>query len=242
LNSALDTAALFLKPGQKVLSVRGRAVQGSEAAVPENATPYTFPLALLINGKSASAAEIVAGAMEDNQRAVTVGEQSFGKGLVQSVFPLSEGTGMALTTAFYYTPSGRSIQRKLTGQLETATADARGGLTPMHRVAPEGVTRLRAVLEATASFPTFATDYLQRNRSVAADFEVSNQALDEYQQWLSERNIRPGLADWSKEREWIRSRLKQEIFNQALGVEKGDEVEARHDPAVIKALEVIQAP
>jgi carboxyl-terminal processing protease len=240
LNAALDVAALFLKPGQKVLSVRGRSVQSSEATVPEQATPYSFPVVILMNAKSASGSEIVAGALEDHKRAVTVGEQSFGKGLVQSVYPLSQGTGLALTTAFYYTPEGRSIQRKLVGQLERTTAEAGGGLTPTYAVPPEPVTRLRAVLEATGSFPTFATDFLQRTRNVTEEFEVSNQLLDDLQQFLSERNIRPGLAEWSTEREYIRNRLKQEIFNQALGVAKGDEVEVRRDPVVRRALELLR--
>jgi carboxyl-terminal processing protease len=223
------------------LSVRGRAVQGSEATVPDAAAPYSFPLTVLINSKSASGSEIVAGALEDHKRATLIGEQSFGKGLVQSVFPLSQGTGMALTTAFYYTPSGRSIQRKLVGQLEKTTADAGGGIKPGYLVYPEAVTQFRVALEGTGAFPTFATEFLQRGRNVTADFEVSNQLLDDLQQFLSQRNIRPGLAEWSKEREWIRDRLKQEIFNQALGVEKGDEVEAHRDPVVIKALELLGA-
>jgi carboxyl-terminal processing protease len=239
LTSALDTAALFLKPGQKVLSVRGRSVQGTEAAVPETATPYGMPLAILINEKSASASEIVAGAFEDHGRATLIGVPSFGKGLVQSVFPLSQGTGIALTTAFYYTPRGRSIQRKLTGQLEHTTAGAHGGITPAHIVYPEAMTPLRGVLEATGTFPTFATGFLQRNSPITPDWEVSNQLLDDLQVFLSQRNIRPGLGDWSKEREWIRNRLRQEIFNQALGVEKGDEVEAKRDPMMIRAVEVL---
>jgi carboxyl-terminal processing protease len=239
VTSALDTAALFLKPGQKVMSVRGRSVQGSEAAVPDNATPYSMPLAVLLNEKSASASEIVAGALEDHRRAVLVGEPTFGKGLVQSVFPLTQGTGLALTTAFYYTPEGRSIQRKLTGQLEKTTAAATGGIKPGHIVAPEAMTRLRAVLEATATFPTFATEFIQRNPTVSSDFDVSNQLLDDLQVFLSARNIRPGLAEWSNEREWIRSRLKQEIFNQALGVAKGDEVEAKRDPVTRRAVELL---
>jgi carboxyl-terminal processing protease len=239
VGSALETAALFLKPGQKVLSVRGRSVEGSEAMVPEKAKPYSFPLAILINEKTASASEIVAGALEDHKRATLVGQQSFGKGLVQSVFPLSQGSGMALTTAFYYTPDGRSIQRKLTGQLQKATSEASGGITPGEVVYPEGVTPLRGVLEATGAFPTFATDFLQRVRTVSEDFNVSNQLLDEFQQFLSERNIRPRVAEWSEAREWIRNRLKQEIFNQALGVAKGDEVEAQRDPVILRAVEVL---
>ena len=130
LQSAVDTVSLFLNPGQKIVSVRGRAVGGDEATVPKDAKPYKFPLSVLINGKSASASEIVAGAIEDQKRGKILGEQSFGKGLVQSVFPLSHGTGLALTTAYYYTPAGRSIQRPLQGQLERSTASGVGGITP----------------------------------------------------------------------------------------------------------------
>src|SRR5258705_12665736 len=115
LPAALQTAALFLQPGQKLLTVRGRKVDEQDQKVPAGSVPYTFPMAILINGKSASASEIVSGALQDHDRATIIGEPSFGKGLVQSVFPLAEATGLALTTALYYTPSGRSIQKPLKG-------------------------------------------------------------------------------------------------------------------------------
>ena len=100
--------------------------------------PYSFPVSILVNGKTASAAEIVSGALQDHKRAAIVGEQSFGKGLVQSVLPLSQGTGVALTTAFYYTPDGRSIQRSLPGQLaQTTTGGGMGGIHPDRVVSPE---------------------------------------------------------------------------------------------------------
>jgi carboxyl-terminal processing protease len=233
MGAALDTASLFLEPGKEIVSVRGRSVAGEQVNVPKEAKPYGFPIAVLVNAKSASGSEIVAGALQDHRRATIVGEPSFGKGLVQSVFPLSQGTGMALTTAFYYTPSGRSIQRRLPGQLEKLTEEGkRGGIQPDQVVYPAPVTPLRAVLEASGSFTTYATEYLQKNRKISSEFEVTSRMLDEFQAALSERNIRPGVNDWSKEREWIENRLKQEILNQAVGVEKGDEVEARIDPVV----------
>ncbi|MEO7650180.1 MAG: S41 family peptidase [Bryobacteraceae bacterium] len=113
LPAALYTASLFLKPGQKLLTVRGRKVEEQDQKVAPTATPYEFPVSVIINAKSASASEIVAGAIQDHDRGTIVGEPSFGKGLVQSVFPISESTGIALTTALYYTPSGRSIQKPL---------------------------------------------------------------------------------------------------------------------------------
>ncbi|MBM3774715.1 MAG: PDZ domain-containing protein [Acidobacteria bacterium] len=242
LPAALETASLFLKPGQTVLKVRGRAVAEREEKAPENFHPYSFPLAVLINGRSASASEIVAGALQDHGRAAIVGEPSFGKGLVESVYPLSAGAGLALTTAFYYTPSGRSIQRPLDRAqfaLAAKVTAERGGILPGHVAYPEPVSRLRAVLEASGSFPEFAAEYL-RTHKAGPDFEVTPEVLDDFQLFLSERRIRPGVGEWSSERDFMRNRLKTEIFNQALGVEKGDEIEAERDPQVRKALDVLQ--
>jgi carboxyl-terminal processing protease len=255
--SALETAALFLAPGKKLLTVRGRAKDAEDISVPDWAQPYDFPMAVLVNGRTASGAEIVAGALQDHDRAPVIGEPSFGKGLVQSVYSLSSGTGLALTTAFYYTPSGRSIQKPLHGgQLDTATSNdsagtyrtdsgrvvrGGGGIRPDYLVYPESPSRLRIALEATASFTSFATQTLHKLGHVNDGFEVTPALLDEFQVFCSQRNIRPGVSEWSSEREWIRSRLKQEIFNQSLGVEKGDEVEAQRDPQVLKALDVLKA-
>jgi carboxyl-terminal processing protease len=75
---------------------------------------------------------------------------------------------------------------------------------------------------------------------VPENFEVTPAILDEFQSMLSSRNIRPGLAEWSRERDWIQNRLKQEILNQGLGVAKGDEVELERDPVALAALRAIQ--
>jgi carboxyl-terminal processing protease len=237
---AMETAALFLKPGQVVVSVRGRKVDASEVKVPEQARPYAFPVSVLINSRSASASEIVAGALQDHKRATIIGEPSFGKGLVQSVYPLSHGTGMALTTAFYYTPNGRSIQRPLHGgQLDSATAAGAGGLRPDRSGAPEAATRLRAVLDGSGSFTAVATDYVRRHPGLTERFEATSAVIDEFQVYLSQRNIRPAMNEWLSELEWTRSRLKTEIFNQALGVEKGDEIEAQRDPQIQAAVDAL---
>ena len=257
LTAALETCSLFLPPASKLVTVRGRNVPEKSEVVPSIATPYGFKLAILINEKTASASEIVSGAMQDHDRATIIGQPSFGKGLVQSVFPLSEGAGLALTTALYYTPSGRSIQKPLdaarfelgaatehpNAQKEFRTDKGRvvtggGGIQPDMVVYPPATNRLRAVLDASGSFTYFATEYL-RNNKVTGDFEVTPQILDEFRVFLSDRGIQPGISEWSPEREFMVNRLKTEIFNQAFGVEKGDEVEAERDPAILKALEVL---
>jgi carboxyl-terminal processing protease len=257
LTSALETASLFLKPGLPILTVRGRAVPQKEEKVPADAKPYEFPVAALINGKSASASEIVAGALQDHDRGVIVGEQSFGKGLVQSVFPLADSTGLALTTALYYTPSGRSIQKPFdpsqfalgaTAAHPNAKSDFRtdkgrvvrggGGIMPDAVVYPPGVSRLKAALEGSASFTSFATDYTQKHQ-VTGTFDVTPALLDDFHIFLAEHGIQPSLSEWSSELDFIQNRLKTEIFNQALGVAKGDEVEAQRDPQIQRAVELI---
>lgn len=259
VTAALRISSFFLNPGQKILTVRGRKVAEQAETVPPSAKPYKFRMAVLLNEKSASASEIVAGALQDHDRATIIGVPSFGKGLVESVYPLSENTGLALTTALYYTPSGRSIQKPLRGGDFALSATAShpneqatfktdkgrtvlggGGITPDFIVDSASVTRLRAALEASGAFTSFATEYVRSNK-VDEKFEITPALLDQFQVFCADRRIQPGVAEWSRERDFITNRLKSEIFNQALGVEKGDEVELQADPQVRKALEVVVA-
>lgn len=112
LPQAIEVVSRFIPGGQTVVSVKGRSRYAStqELRSRESQT-YNLPLVVMVNGGSASASEIVAGALQDYGRSVIVGSDSFGKGLVQRVFPLPYGTGLTLTTARYYTPFGRSLQR-----------------------------------------------------------------------------------------------------------------------------------
>jgi carboxyl-terminal processing protease len=111
LDQAIRVADKFLQRGQTILSVRGRGRGGEKNWDAESGMPETFPMVVLIDDSSASASEIVAGAIQDHDRGLVIGEPSFGKGLVQTIYPLSGGAGLTLTTARYYTPSGRLIQR-----------------------------------------------------------------------------------------------------------------------------------
>ena len=127
-DQAIHVAEVFLKNGQLILTQKGRDGLRDNTYESRNYKPDLVPLVILINENTASASEIVAGAMQDHDRALIVGQTSFGKGLVQSIIPLEGGGGLTLTSAKYYTPSGRLIQRDYThgGFYDYYT---RGGLT-----------------------------------------------------------------------------------------------------------------
>lgn len=250
VQAAVEVASLFLRPDQVVFSIRGRSQKTEEVRVPKAGTPYKFPLAVLINRKSASASEIVTGALQDHDRATVLGETSYGKGLVQNVFPLSSQTGVALTVAYYYTPSGRSIQKPLQGgTLDVVTShtggefrtdsgravQGGGGIQPDEVVNPREFDRLTMVLDASGVLTNFATDYL-RSHTLAENFEVTPAMLDDLKLFLSERKIQPSIGEWIAHQDWIESRLKQELTNLAFGVAKGDQIEMQRDPVVQAAL------
>jgi carboxyl-terminal processing protease len=114
LEQGTAVADLFLGKGQKIVSLRGRTIETNRDYTDSTSQRWpNLPLTILVDDKSASAAEIVAGALQDQDRALIVGESTYGKGSAQSIIPLGESGGLKITTARWYTPSGRSISRKL---------------------------------------------------------------------------------------------------------------------------------
>ena len=146
LDAAIGVANLFLKPNTLVITTRGRSSPEKASRTTSAAKQFDFPLIVLVNGDTASAAEVLAAALQEHDRAVIAGEPTYGKGVVQSVLPLSEDTGLALTTAQYFTPSGRSIQRPLPGtalaapgrELDPASSSNRFSTDDGRPLAPSG--------------------------------------------------------------------------------------------------------
>jgi len=197
LNQAIAVSDFFLPRGELVVSTRGRAEGSAKNYKAPSIDKVILPLIVLINRHSASASEIVAGALQDHDRALIVGETSFGKGLVQSVYPLDNETGMALTTAKYYTPSGRLIQRDYSGSnfeyyymnLENAAADGSqnrevtttdggrrvlggGGITPDVVVPMRELNRFEATLSSKDVFFQYARRLTSGQLPAASNFQL----------------------------------------------------------------------
>jgi carboxyl-terminal processing protease len=268
VDSAIGVAGLFLKPDQLVLTVRGRAqpeksyrTVARSAADPQDhagspPSQFDFPMIVLVNENTASAAEVVASALQEHDRALIVGEPTFGKGVVQSVMGLSEKTGLALITAQYFTPSGRSIQRPLPGtalaEVDAATVGtpalpkvfhtdngrpvtARGGITPDVFVPARSLDPWAAFLSQRGVFTTFASDYLTLHSRVDPNFEPDSKVLENFREFLRRDRIRAPEEYWPKDQDYLKLRIKTEIITLARGLDAGNGVEVRGDPQVQKA-------
>ncbi len=210
LDMAVDVVSKFVPERSLVVSTRGRALD-SERKYYSSETPMLpdVPLAVVVNDGSASASEIVAGAIQDLDRGVIVGERTFGKGLVQTITRLSETTSLKITTARYYTPSSRCIQildyahHDRDGspvrvsdslQQEYRTSNNRivyggGGIMPDSVVSEKTQSTLLEALNRKAMFFSFANRYAARIKSLPENFVITDEILTEFQQYLREKGF-----------------------------------------------------
>jgi carboxyl-terminal processing protease len=195
-----------------------------------------------VNKNSASAAEILAGALQDDRRAKIIGQQTYGKGIVQSVYSLAEGTGLALAAAQYFTPAGRTIQKPTPGLAFTREIKGPGGITPDIVVDPAGVDNdWQAYLENANGFFDFARFYVTEHKDIDESFQVTPEVLDEFKVWLRKQGAALTEDLWIANRAYLRKRLKVEVFNLAFGVARGDQVAAADDPQVQAAVAAVKA-
>ena len=212
LDQAVEIVNFFVPKNSKVVSTRGKVKQwDKEYNAEKNPIAPDMPLAVLIDRGSASASEIVSGALQDLDRAVLVGERSFGKGLVQTVRDLSYNTKLKVTTAKYYIPSGRCIQaldyshRNPDGSVgkvpdslitEYATKNGRkvydgGGISPDVKVEAEEYARITQELVLQDLTFDFVNNYALRHPEIPAikDFKVSDDIYNQFKQYLKEKNF-----------------------------------------------------
>ncbi|MCL5005837.1 MAG: S41 family peptidase [Acidobacteria bacterium] len=253
VDSAVGVASLFLKPGSSVLTIRGRAEPEKRYQTIAMKDYFNLPMVVLVNGETASAAEVLSAALEEHDRAVLAGEPTFGKGVVESIFPLSDKTGLALLVAQYFTPSGRSIQRPIPGTA-LATNDpgltktshfhtddgrpvaAGGGITPDVVIPPHQLDPWVEFLNQGGRFTDFASQYLTYHNNVGKSFEVNSRVLSDFHNFLIDQGIRVPLEYWAMDQDYIKLRIKTEVFNLLYGLAAGNQVQTEGDPQVQKAL------
>jgi carboxyl-terminal processing protease len=287
LNQAIEVADCFLPRGDLVVSTKGRAEGSARAYRAPSLEKVRVPLVVLINRHSASASEIVAGALQDHDRALIVGETSFGKGLVQSVYTLANDTGMALTTAKYYTPSGRLIQRDYSGstfeyyymnppdaveenpgEREIRYTDSGrkvyggGGITPDVIEPMRELNRFEALLNYKDVFFKYArlltsgqvpaASNLQlpiKNNEVGTpperalkslpNLEITNAIIANFEDFLRDQHIDFTNEDIQNNVDFIKRRIKQEVFTSSFGLQEGFRVAIQGDTQVSKALDMM---
>jgi carboxyl-terminal processing protease len=260
LSQAVEVCDHLLSKGQNIVSQRGRAYPDQNYTATHGNDGKTFPIVVLVNRNTASAAEIVSGALQDHDRALIVGETTFGKGLVQTVYNLSENTGLALTTFHYYTPSGRLIQRNYSGvslydyyynhagalpsdssNREVKFTDAGrtvyggGGITPDEKIEGPKSTRFQETLLYKDVFFHFAPVYVA-SHSVDKSFEVNDAVLGEFKKFLAGQNIEFTDGDLSAAGDWLKTRIKEKIVTIAFGQLQGLRTLADWDPEIQKAV------
>lgn len=253
--TAAGVASLFLKPGLPILTMRGRGVPEKSYDTKPMTVHFTMPMVVLINGETASAAELLTAALEEHDRAVVAGEDSYGKGVVENVIPLEDNTGLALTVAQYFTPSGRSIQRRLPGTMlahaesgigkskDFHTDDGRpltagGGIAPDVPIAPRNLDPWAVFLNQRGLFTDFASQYLTYHEDLKQTFEPDKDVMTEFRNFLSSRRIRVPLEYWVQDQDYLKLRIRMEVVSLVFGLKAGSEVEMKGDPQVQKALEV----
>jgi carboxyl-terminal processing protease len=259
LTAAVAVAGHLLPRGSEIVSHHGRASQEKSYKAVDGNHGMNYPIVVIVNRNSASASEIVSGALQDHDRAWILGDNTFGKGLVQTVYPLVENTGLALTTARYYTPSGRLIQRDYSSvsffdyyyRNNTAArnpADVKmtdsgrtvyggGGISPDEKFEVAKPGPLETSLFVKNMFPTYTKHFFSTHKEqLPAGWAFDSAQMDALKAWLRERKFEFKDADFTKEYEAIRHRMQGQIYKTAFNVDESTRYELMTDPEVEAAV------
>jgi carboxyl-terminal processing protease len=260
LNEGVAVADRFLQKGQTIVSHRGRASAEKPYVTRHGNQGYDYPIVVLVNRYSASAAEIVAGALQDHDRGLILGDNTFGKGLVQTVYPMSDNTGLALTTAHFYTPSGRLIQRDYSNtsfynyyyrkDVETKnpldvkmtdsgrTVYGGGGISPDEKFSTPKLNKFQNEILRKFAFFTFAAKYFGgHDIKLPKNWEPDQNVMNEFHQFLLKQGAEFTEAEFAENHDWLKQQLKREMYITAFSVEESRRIAVETDPVVLKAVD-----
>ena len=263
VEQAIVSAAPLLREGALVATTKGRAAPPKEWLAPHSAVSVGWPVAVLVDGGSASAAEIVAGALQDHDRALLVGESTFGKATVQDFYPLRNHEGaLRMTIAWYYTPSGRLLQRTPAGSLaeeddgedspaDSASADSAksrpsfhtasgrvvhgGGVDPDMEVAPDSLGPLARAFEAQRLALAFAGGWVRSHGA-----QVNDGAREAFRAELARKGVPATDAAWTAEAPAVDRALRREFARREGGAAAAARVSLAGDPVYQRAASVLR--
>jgi carboxyl-terminal processing protease len=265
VTEAVSLSGRFLRNGQIVVSHRGRAEQEQTFRAKANPLAQKYPIVVLVNNASASASEIVSGALQDHDRAWIMGDTTFGKGLVQAQFPLSEGAALLLTIAHYYTPSGRLIQRDYSkgsffdyyyarpkdpnqenNKDVKATDSGRkmyggGGITPDEKIPNvklEVFQRRMGPQNSPNVFYKFANHYFAGKKPVLdVGWQPDEAVIDRFKTFLRGQNVAFTDEEFAQHRKWVAGQIRWEFYYRAFDRAAAERAKWADDPQVLKAIE-----
>ncbi|MBM3313359.1 hypothetical protein FJY70_02045 [candidate division WOR-3 bacterium] len=260
LGEGQDVSDLFLPPGQVIVRTRGRIPESQREYLAEDPDPHgEFPLVVLVDRASASASEIVAGALQDWERALLVGDTTFGKGSVQTIHQLGPDVAVKVTTAFWYTPSGRCINRPYDrasaviqdttekkdkvyhtlGRLHRAVSGG-GGIVPDVCVAYAKLSPLAARTTRDAYFD-FAVDYTSAHPGLNTDFRTDQSVLAEFREYLkTTKKAEFTAAEFDSAADIFSREVEREVMAKLLGMRGDYQARMRRDEHVLKAIELLK--
>ena len=258
LQEAVAVSDHFLKKGQGIVSHHGRSSAEVKFVANHGQQGPEYPIVVMVNRGTASAAEIVAGALQDHDRAWILGEKTFGKGLVQAPYPLTGETALLLTIAHYYTPSGRLIQRDYTHQSfydyymrgpgkdnlkDTRKTDSGrtvyggDGIAPDQKFSEPALTPVEAQLSGGMVYFYFAARYFGPGEAkLARTWQPDDKLYAEFLEFARKRGARFTDAEAAGSEAWIRERLREEMWITAFSKEDADQLALENDPEVAQAM------
>jgi carboxyl-terminal processing protease len=262
LNEAVAVGDHFLPKGDVIVSHKGRASAEHVYTAHTGNRGLNYPIVVLVNRNSASAAEIVSGALQDHDRAWVLGDNTFGKGLVQTVYPLVENTGLALTTAKYYTPSGRLIQRDYSNvsffdyyyrnnTAERNPADVKstdsgrvvyggGGISPDEKYTPAKLDAFETSLLVKYELASYTQHFFATHKEkLAPEWKVDEETMNDFHNFLLQQKVEFTESDYTKDYDWIRRLLQAEIYKTAYSVDESRKYEIKTDPEVEQAIDAL---
>jgi carboxyl-terminal processing protease len=251
LYAAIDVADFFLEKGTVIVSLKGRTFNQHFAAK-KNGQYENLPVAVLINRGSASASEIVASALQDTHRAVIIGSRSWGKGLVQTISRLSLNTSVALTTAKYYTPANKCLQRDFDEVddylffLNTNYSDydtdktIEGGVIPDITIPPDFYPPPIVNFISRGYFFKFARYLIETHGSITQSFNADQQIIRGFKNFLKKTKLQYDPGTFKNYTDIIRMEIEREVLSNKFSPSEGLKVFLKSDPVTQKAVEVLK--